>query len=298
MKPFKTNSAIIGIGRWGKNLLREFNALTPVTVCVSKNSEKHHALFAHMYPEIEHTTSLERALTDQNINAIVIATPPETHYLIARAALEAGKHAFVEKPMTMRYDQTKRLVEISKAKKRILFEGHIYVYHPVFQKLCALLKNDPPVAAEFHLEKTGTFESDVVYNHAAHDIAVAISLFGTPRKIQLLSQIGSITKRDIVSFRLDFLKNRHSIITVNRISPKKHKSVTIKTKKNLYVWEGNVLFRWHPQSEQFSSFFTSDESPLKKECAEFLTLVEGKKRDTETRIAHSLMVAKILDELR
>ena len=127
--------AIIGLGKWGRNLLREFSKISCVTKCHTRGNQKNISWLRKNYPKVVHTTSIRDILTDKNIDAVVISTPINSHFKIARNALEAGKHVFVEKPMTNTIVEAKQLLKIAKSKNLNLFVGHIFLHNEIFKKI-------------------------------------------------------------------------------------------------------------------------------------------------------------------
>ena len=128
----KINLALIGAGPWGKNLARVFNELG-ILKSICDSSEEILLKNAETYPEITTTSSLSDVLASPDINAIAIAAPAETHYLLAKKALLANKHVFVEKPLAMTVQEGEGLVQISKKLGKVLFVGHILQYHSAVQ---------------------------------------------------------------------------------------------------------------------------------------------------------------------
>ena len=92
--------AVVGSGYWGKNLIRNFHQLDALA-CIVDTDRETLAAFGRQYPDVATSLHLEDALADDAIEGIVVATPAETHYAIAHAALLAGKHVFVEKPLVL-----------------------------------------------------------------------------------------------------------------------------------------------------------------------------------------------------
>src|SRR3989338_3006877 len=178
----KYSIAIIGMGRWGKNLLREFNAITNVAYAFGKKDSQ-----------------LPQVLNDQNVKAVVIATPIKTHYAIARRALLAGKHVFLEKPMTDNIAQAQALVQLAQKQKRALFVGHTFLYHPVFEKVEHINKKDPIVSAHFEWQKFGSFHEDITWNLLVHEVALLMKLWGKPVQSKLLYTKSVVSMGDILS---------------------------------------------------------------------------------------------------
>lgn len=126
--------AQVGVGYWGKNLLRNFSSLPDVDVVAACDQQREVCeSVAQQYPGIETTTDFSDVLRDDRIEGVVIATETPQHYTMAAAALEAGKHVFVEKPMAQSVEEASRLVELADAHDRRLMVGHLLLYHPAFR---------------------------------------------------------------------------------------------------------------------------------------------------------------------
>src|SRR5579872_3247271 len=115
--------AAVGGGYWGENLIRVFHQLGVLDRVHDSHAARLQQLGAK-YPGIRLESSFEAILEDSGIEGIVIATPAETHYAIAKAALDAGKDVFVEKPLTLRCEDTEKLMALAESKQRILMVGH------------------------------------------------------------------------------------------------------------------------------------------------------------------------------
>ena len=128
----KINLALIGVGHWGKNLARVFYELGILkTICDSSKE----ILLNNVakYPGITTTSSSSDILASPDINAVAIATPAEQHYSLAKNALLADKHVFVEKPLSMTAQEGEDLVQTAKQQEKVLFVGHILQYHSAVQ---------------------------------------------------------------------------------------------------------------------------------------------------------------------
>lgn len=288
---------IVGLGKWGKNLLRDFSSMCEVkTCCVTKISKNLNWLKKN-YPKIKITFQYEEILNDETINAVIIATPIDFHYKFALKALKAGKHVFVEKPIATTIHQANYLVNYAKKKNLILFVGHVFLYHPVFQKIQQIVKNDPISHVIFQWNKFGTFKESIIWNLLSHEIALAIEIFGKPKNITNLYKIGFLTKIDIIFLKLDFPKNRTCFFSINRVSDAKTKSIIFSTRKNLYIWKNDILFKLNRKNLTFKKIFSSKKRPLLIECNKFISSIRKKKR-TSTSGEQALQVVKILSKLR
>lgn len=123
--------AVIGAGYWGKNLVRNFATIERSSLkYVCDVNEKLLAAHKRNFPFIETATDPQTVLDDPDVQAVVIATPVPTHFELATQALEAGKHVYVEKPLTLEASQGKALVELARRRKCKLMVGHLLEYHP------------------------------------------------------------------------------------------------------------------------------------------------------------------------
>lgn len=250
--------AIIGIGRWGKNLLREFNAVAHVAYAFGKKDSQ-----------------LAKVLKDPEIQAVIIATPIKTHYTIARQALLAGKHVFVEKPMTDNLTQARVLVTLARKQKRALFVGHIFLYHPVFEKIEKINVRDPIMLINFEWQKFGSFHEDIKLNLLVHEVAILLKLWGKSNKSKLFYQQGIISSADILSAQFVFSKNRKANVYINRTSSIKRKAITLITKnKNVYLWENDILLKL--DKGVFKQIFKPKRTALALECRAFLQTIKNK----------------------
>src|SRR5262245_61506382 len=136
----KTGVAVVGVGYWGKNLVRNFYDLGAlVALCDANDSVEAH--YQARYPGVRFYRQYDQVLADPAITAVVLATPAVTHYEMAKAALEAGKDVFVEKPLAVTVQHGEELVAIAEARGRIIMVGHILRYHAAILKLQELIRS-------------------------------------------------------------------------------------------------------------------------------------------------------------
>ena len=288
--------AIIGLGKWGKNLLREFSNVSCVTKCHTRGNQKNISWLRRNYPKVVHTTSIRDILTDKNIDAVAISTPINSHFKIAKNALESGKHVFVEKPMASNIIEAKQLIKIAKSKNLNLFVGHVFLYNEIFKKIKKIDKQESITYAHFAWKKFGTFDEDIFKNLLSHDISLILALFGSPNRIRLTNNVGFITTSDRISLELNFTRNRKCEVSIDRISPHKEKSVTFLTKKNLFVWNDDELLRFDKRSQSFKKIYQSKNTPLHLECKKFIANISSKKVSYDSSFL-ALNVTRILSKL-
>jgi len=123
--------AVVGLGYWGPNLLRNLVELAKaevVTMCDEREERLAH--WGKRYPAIDRTASYMDVLSDDRVEAVVIATPVSTHFELASRALRFGKHTFVEKPLAGSYEEAEELVNLARRAGRVLMPGHTFLYSP------------------------------------------------------------------------------------------------------------------------------------------------------------------------
>lgn len=267
--------ALVGIGRWGEKLLNEFSQISNIKSCCNQGNEKNLDLVKKHFPSVQQTSNYETILNDSSIKAVVIATPIETHYQLAKAALKSKKHVFVEKPLTTKTSQAKELIDLALSQKVVLFTGYTYLYNEVFLHLTEELADKSLKYAHFDWKKFGSFKEDIIWNLACHTVAIAIKIFkATPVNSERLHVKGVVSGGDVVALRLIFPEDKEVLITINRVSLKKNLTLSFYTEDDWYVWENDELTQFNQTSKAGKKIFTSTESQLTKECKEFINQVE------------------------
>jgi predicted dehydrogenase len=173
-----TTIAIIGHGYWGPNLLRNYMGLPEVRVKWVCDLERAALDKARLrYPTVGVTDSYEEVLADDEVDAVVVATPITTHYALSRAALDAGKHVFVEKPMTANSLEAEDLLRTAEGAGLILMVGHTFVFSPPVRKLGELIHDGQLGDIHFITASRvnlGLHQKDVsvVWDLATHDLSI------------------------------------------------------------------------------------------------------------------------------
>ena len=288
--------AIVGIGRWGKNLIREFSKLAQVKVCVTTGNQKNLKWLQQNYPNVKHTTDVYQILKDPMIDAVVIATPINNHFTLTKKALEHKKHVFVEKPLAKTVADTQKLIETAKKNRRCLFVGHVFLYNEIFKKIKELHKTESIKYVNFEWKKLGTFDEDIFENLLSHDLSLNLELFGMPKKIKLVNKYSLLTPVDRFSLELYFSKTRRSDVTIDRTAHYKKKTIMITTKKNSYIWDDNELLKFNKTTQSYKKILQAKNTPLYLECKEFIRNVRAKNYSVDSAILAS-KIAKIISKI-
>jgi predicted dehydrogenase len=178
------NIGIVGFGYWGPNLLRNFLLAENCNVVyVCDLDKKRLQSVTKMYSNIIVTDNFNDLLSDKNIQAIVIATPPESHFYLAKKALLAGKDVLVEKPLATSVKDAKELVSLAKKEKRIIMVDHTFVYSKAVEELKKIITSKKS-GRIMNITSTrinlGLYQSNVnvVQDLAIHDFSILDYLFG------------------------------------------------------------------------------------------------------------------------
>jgi len=235
----------VGLGYWGPNLLRNFQALPTARVkmlCDLSTEALAHA--GERYPDLLRTTEYADLLRDAEIGAVVVSSSATTHYRLAQAALEAGKHVFVEKPIALREDEAENLIRLADERDLVLMVGHLLLYHPAVTKLKELLDGGQ-LGDVYYLyserRNLGKVRHDenAMWSLAPHDIAVALYLLGEmPAAVsaqgQAYLQPGI---EDTVFFTLRFADGRLAHSHVSWLDPHKVRRLTVVGSRQMAVFD-------------------------------------------------------------
>lgn len=237
--------AQIGCGNWGKNLLRNFNMLPNVRMKkVAELDKTKRQRLSDEYPKFQVVTDYNDILNDREIDAVVIATTPETHYDLAQRALTTGKHVFVEKPMVLDVKHGEELVSLAEKKSLILMVGHILEYHPGFLKVKELIDSGE-LGQVFYLYSSRVNlgvvrqHENALWSFAPHDISVALMLLQEePQSVvatgQSYLQNGI---QDVVFTTIHFPNNKMAHLHVSWLDPHKIRKVTVVGSKKMVVMD-------------------------------------------------------------
>lgn len=293
----KFNVGVIGIGKWGKQLIRVFNEFSNIKICANKKDFISQKFIKRKYPHIKTTFDYNEILDNKDIDIIIIATPIKTHFEIAKKALEKGKKVFLEKPLSENLEQAEELIKLSQG--NILFIGHVFLYHPCYKFLKELLFEDSIQEIEFTWNKVGSFDEDLLLNLASQDIAIFNGLTKEfPKNPVVRSEQSLFSQIDATSIDLDFGINKKCRININRLHPQKKKEIKIITQKGrVYYWIDNRILELDKETKDFKILFESEKEPLKEEVKEFLEYIK-KNQETILNKNISLNVMRILNNIK
>jgi predicted dehydrogenase len=241
----KINLAMVGLGYWGPNILRSFNKIENVNVkYICDLDEKKLNSFKDMYPQTLLTLKFQDIIEDKEVDAVVIATSAGSHYKLAKQALEAGKHVFVEKPITLDVKEAEELVKISKESNKKLMVGHLLLYHPAVDFLKNYIDSGELgdiryiYTTRVNLGKVRN-EENAFWSLAPHDISVILYLLGQePKKIWAKGE--SYLRdgvEDVVFSYLEFENKVAAHIHASWLDPHKTRKITVVGTKKMAVFD-------------------------------------------------------------
>jgi predicted dehydrogenase len=235
--------AVIGTGRWGRRLIRVLGDLGVLVLACNRGNVEGQAWVRNAYPSVRVSSSAADAIDDPSIDCVVIATSIPTHASLAVAALAAGKHVFVEKPLAMTSADAWRVVEAADRADRRLFVGHTFLYDSAFERLHGLLAHDPVRQGSFVWLKYGTFDEPLIWNLLPHEVSLTMWLIGQPDTIEIEEHEAGPTELDRLRLRLGFEDpDQSSLIEIDRISASRTKTAQIATRSGAaYLWRDGEL---------------------------------------------------------
>ncbi len=290
--------ALVGAGYWGKNLARSLSELGVIrSIC--DQSEEIRESMKKLYKDVSVTGDFNSVLSDNGVESVFIASPAVMHFEQAKKALLAGKHVFVEKPLSLSVEDAEELIKIAESRKKILFVGHILHYHPAVIKMKKIIAEGTIGKLQYiysnrlNLGKIRT-EENILWSFAPHDISLILGLTGEePSYIDCSGS--SFLNPDIADITMTNLKFPSGVgahIFVSWLNPFKEQRLVVIGSKGMLVFEDTkgtdekLLFYSHtiewknglpvPHKADAAAIRISDiwEEPLKAECSAFLKAVE------------------------
>lgn len=238
-----TNIAIIGVGYWGKNLVRVFNKLNVLKI-ICDLDKKVLKERKREYPDINTTTNFKKILRDKDIKGVIIATPAATHYQLAKKVLLAGKHVFVEKPLTTKVSQAKELIALAKKNRRVLMVGHTFLYNDAVRKIKEYIdkgKLGEIYYIYFQRLNLGKIRQDVnaLWNVAPHDVSMALFWLGEKPIRVWAKGVDYIQKgvEDVTFLDLEFKNKKFVHIHSSWLDPQKVRKVVIVGSKKMLIYD-------------------------------------------------------------
>jgi len=238
---------IVGAGYWGKNLIRTFNNLGVLAAIYDLDTKAlEHYKKDSAYSKVEFGTDYTKCLQRWDIDGVVVATPPNTHYSIASEVLSSGKHVFIEKPMTLDEESSTQLVALAEEKNKIIMVGHIFLYSPEILKLKEIISaetfGDICYAYTQRLNLGKIQECGVIMDLAPHDVSILDYLLDdTCEKVKTVADSHVIDNVEDVSFiTLRYKKGTLAHLHLSWLDPLKVRNTVVVGTKQMVVCDSGT----------------------------------------------------------
>ena len=238
-------AAVVGLGYWGPNLVRNLHE-HPDAEVVAVCDFREDALdkIGRRYPSVRTTTELDTILADESIEALAIATPVSSHFALASAALRAGKHVFIEKPLAASTAEARELIELADGKGLVLMPGHTFLYSPPVNCIADMLEAGELGDIYFvsmSRVNLGLHQSDVsvAWDLGPHDFSILRYWLGeTPEHVSAISR-GCIipTIPDVAFIDLEYASGTISHVELSWLAPSKLRRTTIVGSQKMLVYD-------------------------------------------------------------
>ncbi len=323
--------AQIGCGYWGPNLLRNFSSLPNCEVkYVVDASPDRRAFVETHFPRTKAVETSAIVLSDSEVTGVIIATPAGTHFELAKAALLAGKHVFVEKPMATKVSEVDELAKLAEERKLVVMVGHTFIYNSAVRYVKKLLDDGELGEIRYIYSQRlnlGRIRADIdaLWNFAPHDISIIQYWLGDPAPVSV-HRVGMdfIQKGvdDVVFLSLVYPQKIIANIHVSWLDPQKVRKMIVVGSRKMVVYDdiaddkiaiydkgidkkailGQNMDFDNPHPEQFS-YRSGDivlpnvsfTEPLRTEAEHFLDCVRNGKKSI-TGVLHARNVVSILEQ--
>lgn len=280
--------AVIGCGLWGKNIVRNFynlNALNTVCDLDTENLKK----LAMEYENVHFTTDFNEVLKNPEIEAVAVVTPSHTHFKVVSAVLNAGKHVYVEKPISTVADEAKKLMELADEKGLTLMVGHLLLYHPAVNRL-KMLVDDGELGEITYVQSDrlniNYFKNDrsVMWDLAPHDVSMTSYVLGKA-PVRVISAVGASSEgndiMDITHVTIEYEGGIIGQISDSWIHPVKRVNLLVRGTKATAIFDDTltenklqVIDHTKPGASKPEALDFIEIEPLKLECQHFLNCIE------------------------
>jgi predicted dehydrogenase len=238
--------ALVGAGYWGKKLLPKFVRSNDSLVrIICDVHPTHRAEMNQTYPDIPTTTSFDEILSDPGVAAVVLATPPATHFSLARRAIEAGKHVWIEKPLALCVEEGQELVALSRSKGTVLFVDHTFLYDPAIRKIRELIaRGELGSVRHIYSQRVNLGrikrDSNVWWNSAPHDISILLYLLSSvPETIAVHGyRYLQPNLEDLSMAVVEMSDGASAFIYHNWLFPENTAKLTVVGSKKMLLYEG------------------------------------------------------------
>jgi predicted dehydrogenase len=236
----------IGVGYWGPNLLRNLVSHPGCIVStVVDHSQERRKFVEGLYPGVKTSADASVVWNDPEIQAVVIATPANTHFGLAMKALESGKHILVEKPLATTVEEVDQISALAEAKHLVAMVGHTFLFNPAVRYLKDLIASgDLGIIRYIYSQRLnlGRIRSDVdaLWNLAPHDISIIQYLLGDSAPLKITRTGMDFVQPgidDVVFLTIEYPEKIMAHVHVSWLDPHKVRSITVVGSKKMVVYD-------------------------------------------------------------
>jgi predicted dehydrogenase len=241
------NVAVVGYGYWGPNLVRNVSASSAMRLAAlcERDSTRADAFRARM-PGVTIESDFDQLLLDPSIDAVVVATPPNTHYALCKRALQAGKHVLVEKPLAKTSAQARELIELAGQRGLVIMPGHTFLYSPAVNKVRDLIDHDAVGEVYFVTSSRmnlGKYQQDgVVCDLAPHDLSILLHWLDRPI-VQVSASARNIFQEHVAEtafITLTFEGGTTANVQVSWLAPRKMRQMLIVGSRRMISYDDTL----------------------------------------------------------
>ena len=238
--------AQFGCGYWGPNLLRNFSVLPNCSVkYLVDPSPERRGFVERNFPTVTAIDSCDQVLNDSEVQAVLIATPAETHFNLAKRALEAGKHVFVEKPLATKTEDVDQLEKYAEPRGLVVMAGHTFIYNPAVRYVKKLIDAGELGEIRYIYSQRlnlGRIRADIdaLWNFAPHDISIIQYWLGDPQPVSVFKQGMAYMQDgidDVVFLNLEYPNKVIANIHVSWLDPQKVRKMIIVGSRKMVVYD-------------------------------------------------------------
>jgi predicted dehydrogenase len=238
--------AQLGCGYWGPNLLRNYSALPGCRVkYVADASPERRQFVTNNFPNSRAVTSPDEVFGDSEVDAVIIATPAGSHFELARKALLAGKHVFVEKPLATKVSEVDELAQIAGKQKLVVMAGHTFIYNAAVRYVKKLIEDGDLGDVRYVYSQRlnlGRIRSDIdaLWNFAPHDISIIQYWLGDPNPLSVVRHGMDYIQNgveDVVFLGVTYPGKIMANIHVSWLDPQKVRKMIVVGSKKMVVYD-------------------------------------------------------------
>ena len=315
---------VVGLGYWGPNVVRNMARVAELAWCCDLSAENRDR-YAPQYPQTRFTADIDDLLSDETLDAVVIASSVPTHHPLGMRALAAGKHVFIEKPLAASAADARELVAAAEKGDRRLMVGHLLLFHPALTAVRDLIRSDE-LGEIYYLYgnrvNLGVVRADenALWSLGAHDVAVLLDLVGE-RPVEAQARGECYVRpnvEDVVFGYLKFPSGTVAHLHLSWLDPHKTRKLTVVGSKKMVVFDDMETDRkvtiydksvsLPPSTDSYGEYVSvrfgdisipriANDEPLRLECQEFVDAIR-EARQPRCSGREGLAVVEVLEAMQ